>query len=324
MNSNEQILISVNNVTRYYDNFCAVDNLSFEVKRGEVVGLLGPNGAGKSTTLQMLSGNLAPTNGEISVNQYDLFEYPKLAKKELGYLPDKPPLYTEFTVKEYLFFCARLNRISKPRQQAAFESAISRCGLEHVSNKLIHNLSKGYQQRVGIAQAIIHNPQVIILDEPTVGLDPIQIREIRSLIRELRNDHSIILSTHILPEVTATCDRVLIINHGKVILEESTEQLKQRMDSSSLRVGMHNPPTIETLEKIVGIDRVERTEDSRFRFHYVETDYATNPAEKIIQQAVANNWRLYEITPERISLEDVFVNLTTQESSEQETGEITS
>lgn len=315
MNANDQTLISVNNVSRFYDTICAVDSLSFDVKRGEVVGLLGPNGAGKSTTLQMLSGNLAPTNGEIAVNNYDLFENPKQAKMQLGYLPDKPPLYPEFTVREYLLFCARLNRISNAMQQSALDSAINRCGLETVTNKLIHNLSKGYQQRVGIAQAILHSPQVIILDEPTVGLDPIQIREIRHLIRELRNDHSIILSTHILPEVITTCDRVLLINQGKVIIEESTEKLKQRMESSSLMIAMHNPPTMETLLSIKDIDHVEKAGQDKFRFHYT---CEQSPAEQIIQLAVENQWRLYEITPERISLEDVFVNLTTKENNIEE------
>lgn len=313
MHPNEQTLIRVSSVSRYYGAICAVDNLNFEVKRGEVVGLLGPNGAGKSTTLQMLSGNLAPTNGEINVNHFDLFEQAKQAKKELGYLPDKPPIYPEFTVYEYLLFCARLNRITKSMQQSAIESAMLRCGLEDVRHKLIHNLSKGFQQRVGIAQAIIHSPQVIILDEPTVGLDPIQIREIRHLIRELRNDHSIILSTHILPEVTATCDRVLIINRGKVIVEESTEQLKHRMDSASLIIAMHNPPEIERLKAIDGIDLVEKAGHDKFRLHYFGDN---NPSEQIIQLAVENQWRLYEIAPERITLEEVFVNLTTQEPSD--------
>jgi ABC-2 type transport system ATP-binding protein len=312
MNPNEQTLIKVHNVSRYYDKLCAVDQLSFEVKRGEVVGLLGPNGAGKSTTLKMLSGNLAPSNGEIIVNQYDLFDQPKQAKKELGYLPDIPPLYSEFTVKEYLAFCAQLNRISKPMQASAIQSAMERCGLISVANKLIHNLSKGFQQRVGIAQAVIHSPQVIILDEPTVGLDPIQIREIRSLIRELRNDHSIILSTHILPEVTATCDRVLIINQGKIVLQESTETLKHRMDSSSLLLGMHNPPPITELYEIDGITHVEKAGQDKIRVHH---NIDCNPAELIIQTAVNKNWRLYEVTPERLTLEDIFVNFTTQESN---------
>lgn len=310
MNPNEQTLIKVQNVSRYYGNLCAVDELSFEVKRGEVVGLLGPNGAGKSTTLQMLSGNLAPSNGEIFVNQFDLFDQPKKAKKDLGYLPDVPPLYDEFTVKEYLLFCAKLNRINKSMLSSAVSSAMERCGLESVTNKLIHNLSKGYQQRVGIAQAVIHSPQVIILDEPTVGLDPIQIREIRRLIRELRNDHSIILSTHILPEVVSTCDRVLIINKGKIVLQENTDELKHRMSSSSLLLSMHAPPNFEQLLKIEGVIKVEKAGQEKLRIRHAAN---TDPSEAIIEQAVKHHWRLTEIYAERLSLEDVFVNLTTTE-----------
>lgn len=310
MNPSEQVLIRAKNVSRYFDAHCAVDGLSFEVKRGEVVGLLGPNGAGKSTTLKMLSGNLAPSNGEIIVNQFDLFEQPKKAKQELGFLSDTPPLYKEFSVREYLLFCAKLNRIAKSMQNSAIQTAIERCGLESVADKLIHNLSKGFQQRVGIAQAVIHSPQVIILDEPTVGLDPIQIIEIRNLIRQLGNDHSIILSTHILPEVMTTCDRVLIINQGKIVLEESTETLKHRMDSSCLIVGMYQPPNFDELMAIEGIDRIEKAGLNKFRMHHSKQ---INPAEQIIQQAVEKNWRLFEISPEHLSLEEIFLNITTRE-----------
>ncbi len=310
MGRDNDSLVKVNNVSRYYGSVCAVDNLSFQIKPSEVIGLLGPNGAGKSTTLQMLSGNLAPTSGEIVVNHVDLFDQPKQAKQELGYLPHKPPLYPEFTVLEYLRFCARLNRINKGRQNQAIASAVERCGLESVQSKLIHNLSMGYQQRLGIAQAIIHSPKVIILDEPTVGLDPIQIREIRQLIRDLRKDHSIILSTHILPEVLTTCDKVLLINQGKLIVEETTSQLQQRMDKSTLLVAMRNPPDTKQLLTIAHVDQVEPIDGTHFRIHYQGQQ---DPSEYIVQAAVENHWRLYEITPDKISLEQVFVNLTTRE-----------
>ncbi|HFE39288.1 MAG TPA: ATP-binding cassette domain-containing protein, partial [Gammaproteobacteria bacterium] len=206
MSTIAETLVSVNQVSRYYGNLLAVNNISFEMQRGEVLGLLGPNGAGKSTTMQMITGNLAPSNGQISINDFDILDQPKLAKRELGYLPEKPPIYTDFTVNDFLLYCAKLNRIPKTHRHQAVELAKQRCALQAVGHRLIANLSKGYQQRIGIAQAIIHKPAVIVLDEPTVGLDPNQIREIRQLIYDLKKDHAIILSTHILPEVTSTCD----------------------------------------------------------------------------------------------------------------------
>jgi ABC-2 type transport system ATP-binding protein len=192
-------LISVNNLVRYYGNHCAVDNISFELAVGDILGFLGPNGAGKSTTMQMLSGNLAPSEGGISINGIDLLDNPKAAKAAIGYLPETPPIYKEMTVDEYLNYCAKLHRISSDAITDAVALAKTRCGLTETGQRLIANLSKGYQQRVGIAQAILHSPEVIILDEPTVGLDPNQIREIRALIAELGKEHGIILCTHILP-----------------------------------------------------------------------------------------------------------------------------
>src|SRR5512143_1266958 len=218
-------LIKVEHLVRYYGPQCAVNGVSFEVKRGEVLGFLGPNGAGKSTTMQMITGNLAPTAGRITINGIDILDKPKEAKAALGFLPEQPPVYRELTVDEYLRYCARLNRIAKGEIAKAMNNAKERCGLADVGKRLIGNLSKGYQQRVGIAQAIIHRPDVVILDEPTVGLDPIQIREIRKLIRELGGEHSVILSTHILPEVQATCNRVQIINKGQLVLSDNIEGL---------------------------------------------------------------------------------------------------
>lgn len=214
-------LITAIELSRYYGENCVVDNLELQLNKGEVLGLLGPNGAGKSTTMQMLSGNLAPTSGQIAINGIDLIDEPTRAKQQIGYLPEQPPVYRDLTVWEFLHYCAKLRHIPRKQHQQALEQACQRCGLESVSKRLIGNLSKGYRQRVGIAQAILHNPAVVILDEPTVGLDPIQIREIRHLIRELGKDHGIILSTHILPEVQAVCDRVQIINRGKTVFNNT-------------------------------------------------------------------------------------------------------
>src|SRR3569832_2831283 len=213
----ESALIRVEHLTRYYGQHCALHDVSFTVGRGEVLGLLGPNGAGKSTTMQILSGNLAPSAGAVWINGIDLVDRPKAAKASLGYLPDQLLFYRELTLDEFLSYCARLHRIAPGQRSAAIQTAKQRCGLGEGGRRLSGNLSKGFQQRGGIAQAIIHAPPVVILDEPTVGLDPLQMREIRALIRELRDEHSVILSTHILPEVQAVCDRVQIISAGKLV-----------------------------------------------------------------------------------------------------------
>ncbi len=217
MINHQDRLISAIGLSRYYSEHCAVNNLEVVLDKGEVLGLLGPNGAGKSTTMQMLTGNLAPSMGEIKINGIDLLDEPRKAKQQLGYLPEQPPVYRDLTVSEYLHYCARLRSVPAAQCQQAVDYVSERCGLQAVAKRLIGNLSKGFRQRVGIAQAILHNPAVVILDEPTVGLDPIQIREIRSLIRELGKEHGIILSTHILPEVQAVCDRVQILNRGTTV-----------------------------------------------------------------------------------------------------------
>jgi ABC-2 type transport system ATP-binding protein len=302
--------ISVKALSRYYGPIHAVRNISFDVKRGEVLGFLGPNGAGKSTTMQMLAGNLAPTSGQILINGIDLLDQPRRAKADIGYLPEQPPLYKELTVNEYLAYAARINRIARPQQREAIDSAKQRCGLTEVGRRLIGNLSKGYQQRVGIAQAIIHSPAIVILDEPTVGLDPIQIREIRHLIRELGDNHGVILSTHILPEVQATCDRVQIIHNGELVLSDSLAHLNEEMQADSLIVAFANPPSLNELEAINAVQSAEALDDQRFRLQF---DAAHNPAPTIAQQAVSNGWQLLELTPQRHTLEEIFVQITSGE-----------
>ena len=218
-----EILVSVTGLHRYYGNHCAVRDLDLELRRGEVLGLLGPNGAGKSTTMNMLTGNLAPDAGSVRIAGHDLLEDPRAAKTALGYLPEQPPLYLELTVDEYLDYAARLRRVEG---RDARERTKARCGLGDVGRRLIGNLSKGYRQRVGIAQALVHDPAVVILDEPTVGLDPNQIREIRALIVDLGRDHGVILSTHILPEVLATCTTVTIMDRGRLVYAERVDALR--------------------------------------------------------------------------------------------------
>jgi len=314
-------LLSVKHLSRYYGSLAAVNNISFHLNQGEVLGFLGPNGAGKSTTMQVITGNLAPSAGQVNICGSDLLDSAKQAKANIGYLPEQPPLYRELTVDEYLSFCAQVNRIEKSKQQTALERAKQRCGLTEVGKRLINNLSKGYQQRVGIAQAIIHNPAIVVLDEPTVGLDPIQIKEIRTLIRELAEDHGVILSTHILPEVQMTCDRVQIISHGQLVYSDNIDHLHQKMRSNNIILGLNHAPSETELKSLKDVDDVEILSESRFRvFHSIGTD----PAEEIAKIAVEKNWGLFEIRPDHKTLEQVFVELTSGEviADDKETAEI--
>jgi len=310
---NGTVLVEVKNLSRFYGAFQAVKDVSFTIRRGEVLGFLGPNGAGKTTTMQIISGNLAPSGGSVAIAGHDLLEDPRAAKSQIGYLPEQPPLYRELTVDEYLDYCAALNHIPRAQRRQARDNVKERCGLHDTGGRLIGNLSKGFQQRVGIAQAIIHLPPVVILDEPTVGLDPIQIREIRALIRELGRDHGVILSTHILPEVQATCDWVQIINKGELVLNQSIEGLEHHMKSASLTVGFRHPPEPETLEKVPGVKTVQPDKDGRLQvFH----DTSVNPTDDIVRQSVEQSWGLYELRPGRLSLEQVFLDLTVEAAAD--------
>jgi len=307
---NSDTLVSVQNLSRYYGDFCAVNHINFEVKRGQVLGFLGPNGAGKSTTMQMITGNLAPTSGQISVANHDLIDEPLQAKASLGYLPEQPPLYREMLVKEYLEFCAQIHHIPRPQVTQAVQRAMEQCGLEEVNHRLIGNLSKGFQQRVGIAQAIIHAPAVVILDEPTIGLDPIQIREIRALIRNLGQEHSVILSTHILSEVQMVCDQVQIIHHGELVLNDTIEGLFAQIQTTSMNVAFRRPPKLEEFQQIDGVENVVMVDEHHFRIQHLANN---NPAEIIVERSVAGNWGLYELIPEQRSLEQIFVDSTNEE-----------
>ena len=313
------LTVEASELTRLYGGREAVSNVSFSLKQGEVLGFLGPNGAGKSTTMKMLTGNLAPSAGSVKICGIDMIDNPKEAKALIGYLPEMRPLYKEFTVDEYLTIAARLHRVTGKNIKKAVENAKERCGLGHMSKRLIENLSNGYQQRVGIAQAIIHNPMVVILDEPTVGLDPIQIRDIRALIREIGTDHSVILSTHILPEVEMVCDHVQIIDKGKLVFNGGIDVLKQSRIGNKLLIGFSNAPTVEDLIKIKGVTEAEVADNNMMRVRFAEgQDNDKTPHEAIVQAAVKNSWGLYQIAPDQTSLEDVFVQLTYQDSAEPE------
>jgi len=302
--------LSARGLTRTFGNHIAVNDITLELRRGEVLGFLGPNGAGKTTTMHMLTGNLAPSRGEISICGIDLLESPSAAKARIGYLPEVPPLYRELTVNEYLQLAAKLHRVPRARRADAVASARSRCGLADSGAKLIGTLSKGYQQRVGIAQAIVHSPDVVVLDEPTIGLDPNQMRDIRVLIRELGGAHSVILSTHILPEVEAVCDRVQIMHHGELVYGDTIAALKQFESGATLLVGLRRPPPPAELAALPGVAAAEAVEPTLYR---VQIAAGADPTDALVKAAAARDWGLYQLKPAQTTLEDVFVHLTRRE-----------
>ncbi|HAF00004.1 MAG TPA: ABC transporter ATP-binding protein [Methylophilaceae bacterium] len=306
----DNLTVEAIELTRLYGGRAAVSDVSFQLTKGQVLGFLGPNGAGKSTTMKMLTGNLAPSAGSVKICGIYMMENPKEAKALIGYLPEMRPLYKEFTVDEYLTIAARLHKVSSKNIKKAVENAKERCGLTHMSKRLIENLSNGYQQRVGIAQAIIHSPMVVILDEPTVGLDPIQIRDIRALIKEIGQEHSVIVSTHILPEVEMVCDHVQIIDKGKLVFNGGIDVLKRQRIGNKLLIGFKNKPTAQDLLAIDGVAEVESVDDM-IRVRFIED---ANPNASIVEASVKNGWGLYQIAPDQTSLEDVFVQLTYHEA----------
>ena len=304
-----ELTVAARELSRSFGGNMAVHGVDIDLHRGEVLGLLGPNGAGKTTTMQMLTGNLAPSTGSVSICGVDLLDRPSAAKARIGYLPEVPPLYKELTVDEYLQFAARIHRVPHKQAKEAVTRAKRRCGVDVAGDKLIGALSKGYQQRLGIAQAIVHEPDVVILDEPTVGLDPIQIREIRALIRELRDRHSVILSTHILPEVEAVCDRVNILHRGAIVYSDTIEALSRFRGGQALQVGFRNAPAMEAIKAIPGVADAQSVDG----FVRVLPQDGQDPIDAIVHAAVERNWGLRYLAPEAASLEDVFVQITTAE-----------
>lgn len=302
-----ETLVAVERLSRRHGQIQAVNAVSFTLERGQVLGFLGLNGAGKSTTMRILAGVLAPDAGRIVINGADLLDQPRQVKQAIGYLPEQPPLYRELTVDEQLRYSARLHGLDRTTSQQAVAWVKAQCGLVAVGQRLTGNLSKGYRQRVGIAQALLHDPPVLILDEPTVGLDPIQTREIRDLIRELGQDRGVILSTHLLPEVQATCSHVQIMRAGQLVFAGALAELQQRQPSTCVRVGLNAPPPVVELARLPGVARVEKLGDDQFRLHH-PAGAAPNAA--LLEQARAGGWDLWELTPEQRSLEQIFIELT--------------
>ncbi len=312
-------MIDVKQVTRYFGKVAAVNDISFQVEKGEILGFLGPNAAGKTTTMRVLTTYLPATSGTASIAGFDVHEQSMEVRKRIGYLPENPPLYQEMRVRDYLNFVAKIKGVESKNISTAVGEAMEKTAITNVSSRVIKHLSKGYKQRVGLAQAIVHNPDVLILDEPTMGLDPKQIIEVRELIKGLAGDHTIILSTHILPEVSMTCERVVIINKGKVVAEDTPENLTKNLSGSQqLTVSIGGPvkEIQENLLKIKGVETVTAKENGNGK------DYSTLVVESkskeeirplIAKSIVEKGWSLYEMKSRDISLEDVFLHLTTKE-----------
>jgi ABC-2 type transport system ATP-binding protein len=311
-------MIQVAHLRKQYGPRTAVDDISFEVGKGEIVGFLGPNGAGKSTTMKVLSGLMPASEGKVTVAGHDVFEKPLEVKRSVGYLPEIPPVYLEMSVLDYVEFAARIKRVPKAQLKRQVDSAIEKATLGDVRKRLIGNLSKGYRQRVGLAQALVHNPPVLILDEPTVGLDPKQIIEIRELIKGLAGVHTVILSSHILPEVTATCQRIIVINRGKIVAEDTLDQLQARLAHGqlfNLTVRAPSAAGVDALRKVSGVAKV--TEAGK-RVIIQVSPGATDLREQLVETAVKSGMGVLEFAAEKASLEEIFLQLTTSESPETE------
>lgn len=300
-------IVQIEGLSHRYSKDWAVQDVSFEINRNGIVGLLGSNGAGKSTTMNILCGVLSQTQGRVLIEGIDMREQPEEAKKRIGFLPQNAPLYLEQTVDEYLTFCAHLRLIEKKKIKAAVDVVKERCGVAHFSKRLIGNLSGGYRQRVGIAQAIIHRPQLVVLDEPTNGLDPNQILEVRQLIKEIASDRAVIFSSHILSEIQATCEDIIMIEGGKIVFTDTMDSFNNYIEPDSLVATMENPPAAEELRAIPGIKEVDFLSEKTIRVRF---EPAADIAESIVETSVQRKWRLKEITLEKSSLDAIFAQLS--------------
>lgn len=312
--TNGTSMIQAQNLGKMYGEYAALRDVTFDVQKGEVLGFLGPNGAGKTTTMRILTGYMPPSSGMARVAGFDVFEDSMEVRRRIGYLPESVPLYSEMSVWDYLDFAARLRDVSN--RDLAIERAMEMTNIADKADMLIGKLSKGQRQRVGIAQALVHDPQVLILDEPTIGLDPKQIIEIRNLIKSLAGEHTVLLSTHILPEVSQTCTRVLIINEGKIVAEDTAERLASRVRGAEhihLQVAQSAPEIATELEKIQGVLGAQAKPDGVYE---IETNQGTDRRADIASLVVTRGWGLLEMRPVSVSLEDIFLKLTTTEEAE--------
>jgi ABC-2 type transport system ATP-binding protein len=303
-------MIEVSQLSKSYGPRIAVENLTFKVKKGEIVGFLGPNGAGKTTAMKILTGFMPPTSGTATVGGHDVLKNSLELKRIVGYLPESPPVYLDMQVDDYLRYAARLHDVPSRYASRAVDSAIEKVGLGDVQKRLIGNLSKGFRQRVGLAQALVHNPETLILDEPTVGLDPAQIMEIRELIKSLAGDHTVILSTHILPEVQATCPRVIVINQGRMVADDRLDVLTSKFNKGlNFTLSVKEIQT-SGIEKIRQLPSVEKLTVEDVHLHITLKEDALSGREKIVESAVQNGMGVLEFREERLSLEEIFIHLT--------------
>ena len=307
-------MIQAQSLTKSYGSRKAISNVSFTVNKGEIVGFLGPNGAGKTTTMKILTGYMVPNQGEVYLDGINVFKEPLIAKKKLGYLPEIPPVYTDMIVEDFLKYVARLKLCPKEKISNLVEEAIKKANLQDVRKRLIQNLSKGFKQRTGLAQALVNNPEILILDEPTVGLDPKQVIEIRKTLKQLKGQHTIILSTHILSEVQISCDRVIIINEGRIVTEDSMEGLSRKMRAKRqiiLKVKKTDDELMSQLKSIKGVLSAKKTTDFGMVLD-VEPDESIN--EKVAKTAIQGSYGLIELQERTFNLEDVFIRLTDKEA----------
>ena len=311
-------MIEVNNLTKYYGDFPAIEGISFTVNKGEVLGLLGPNAAGKTTTMRILTGFIPPTSGSAKVAGFDVVGDSLEARKRIGYLPETVPLYTEMTVEDYLDFMGNIRGMDKGRRRRRIAEVIEITRLGEYQSSLIGKLSKGFRQRVGIAQAVLHEPDVLIMDEPTIGIDPIQVVETRSLIKGFGGEHTVILSTHILPEVSMVCDRVIIIHEGRVVAIDRPDNLSERLRGTErIEVDIRGPAAqvMTTLRNVSGVREVTRTGEGDVASYYIESNSGAEVGEEVAGLVIKQGWGLLRLQPIQMSLEEIFLRLTDSESN---------
>lgn len=315
-------MISVEKLTKRYPAKTAIEGMSFQVERGEILGFLGPNGAGKTTTMRIITGFMPATDGKVSVDGFDVFENPLDVRRRIGYLPESPPLYLEMTVSSYLRFVAKIKGVLKQKLDIEVKRVMERVNIADVQDRIISKLSKGYKQRVGLAQALLNDPPVLILDEPTIGLDPKQIHEVRELIKDLAGNHTVVLSTHILPEVEQTCHRVIIIDHGKIVAVDTPKNLRSQLQGAErISIEVQGPfsEVVSKLKAMPGVVDVQKVGDLDGRHKLqIESELQKDLRSDLARTIVQNGWGLYELQSATMSLEDIFLKLTTAEEAEKQ------
>ncbi|SEW44948.1 ABC transporter ATP-binding protein [Chitinophaga arvensicola] len=302
-------IVKLEHLSHKYSSSWAIRDINIEISKTGIVGLLGSNGAGKSTTMNILCGALNQTEGNVYINGINMREQPQLAKREIGFLPQNPPLYMDLTVDEYLGYCAGLRQLPKDKMKPAIKEAKERCGIDHFSSRLIRNLSGGYRQRVGIAQAIVHRPQLVVLDEPTNGLDPNQITEVRSLIKEIAQERAVIFSSHILSEIQLLCKEIKMIENGRIVFSDTMDAFNNYVEPHSVLMHLENPPAAAELLKIDGIIKVDFLTERQIRLYFNGSQDIT---EKLISASVQNGWRMREINLDKTALDEIFKQLSSQ------------